>query len=217
MAIRCLRGFFSLVPVLTLACVTTAFPQRKLNFSTVEFGIGPSLVSIHDNDPDIAIYPKASIAGSAGLVYALKKRLGVTAQVMYERKGGRTVHRPSAVEVPESKYNTTSSYLSFSPGMRRYLANTGVFVEGGPFIAFLFASETVKHVGAAKSEIKNPYASFDAGLSASVGYTPSRNRFQGWNFRLVNNLGVADINHHTGTKEWSNALSLIAGVRFRMR
>jgi len=208
----CLSGF--LVPILIGLFILPANGQRKANFSSLEFGAGPSLVGIYDNSSLTRRYAKLSATAGMGLVYAVKRDVMVTAHLMYERKGGIEKQAPSGIESFEKELNTTSSYISFSPGIRRYLGRSSVFVEGGPWIAFLFHSRTIQNE---QTEIGIPFTTLDMGASGSVGVTPRRRELKGWNFRLVNNLGLADVNHDTGTKEWTNALSLIAGIRIRQR
>lgn len=197
--------------------IAPAFGQKKANFRIVEYGAGPSLVAIYDNSSQVTRYPKLSGAATAGLVYSIKRNLSVTAHVMYERKGGKARLVPQDIEAPEIEFNTTSSYLTFAPGVRRYLGSSGVFVEGGPFIAFLFASNTKRYSNGIETHLRNQFTTVDVGFSGSIGVTPMRRQLKGLNFRLVNNLGLVDVNHRTGVKEWTNSLSLIAGMRIRTR
>jgi hypothetical protein len=200
------------VPVILLVAIMAASAQRKLNFRSVEMGLGPAMVSIHDNDPLTDRMPKPSFAASAGLVYSLKRNLFITNHVMYELKGGEVMKYFRDGEIPPAYYNYSLSYLSVAPGVRRYIrTKSSVFIEGGPFIAFLMGSNGQKRFSV------NPFSTFDGGVSLSVGYTPNRPQYRGLNLRLVNNTGLRDIGLDTGTKEWTNSLSLIIGMRVRMK
>lgn len=175
------------------------------------------MVSIQDNDALIQREFKPSFALSAGLVYSLKRNLRFTAQAMYELKGGKAVQRFDDAEVSPALYNTHSSYISFIPGIRSYLGKSAWFIEGGPYVSFLLFSGTRRTVDGYESQWGNPYTSLDAGLSFSIGVTPMRLVQRGFNMRLVNNLGLVDINHHSGTKEYNTSTSLIVGMRIRTR
>jgi hypothetical protein len=209
-----LRGL--LVPLAILLAVGSSQGQRKLNFRIFEFGAGPAVVSIQDNDALIQREFKPSFAASAGLVYSLKRNLCFTAQAMYELKGGKAVQGFEDEELPMAQYNTNSSYISFIPGIRKYLGRSALFLEGGPFVAFLMGSRTRRTLDGNQSQWGNPYTAFDAGVSFSIGITPLRQQLKGLNMRLVNNIGLADIDHHSGTKEWTTSTSLIIGMRIKM-
>jgi hypothetical protein len=201
-----------LLPVVLWLTVLTAAAQRKLNFRTVELGLGPAMVSLHDNDPLTDRLPKPSFAASAGLVYSLKRNLFITNHVMYELKGGEVNQHFHDSEMPPRYYNYSLSYLSVAPGVRKYISTkSSVFIEGGPFIAFLLGSNGIKRFEA------NPISTFDGGVSLSVGYTPRRPQYRGLSMRLVNNTGFKDIGLDTGVKEWTNSLSLIIGMRLRIK
>jgi hypothetical protein len=205
-----------MVPLAVLLTVGSSQGQRKLNFRIFEFGAGPAVVGIQDNDALIQRQFKPSVAASAGLVYSLKRKLAFTTHVMYELKGGKAIQYFEDSELPPVFHNTNASYISFIPGIRRYLGNSSVFIEGGPYVAFLITAGTRRTANGVEQRWGNPYTAFDAGLSASIGVTPMRQQLKGFSMRLVNNLGLADIDHHSGTKEWNNSLSLIVGMRIKM-
>jgi hypothetical protein len=206
-----LRAVFILFLALMLNIVPAA-AQRRLKFRTLEMGLGPAMASLHDNDPNTNRIPKPSFAVSGGLVHSLKRNLFITNHVMYELKGGEALQNFPDTESPPKYYNYSLSYLTVAPGVRRYLRTNGsVFLEGGPFISFLLVSNKVRLYSV------NPFSSFDAGMSLSIGYTPKRKDYKGLTFRLVNNTGFKDVGLDTGWKEWTNSLSLIVGIRIRMR
>jgi hypothetical protein len=211
MSKTCFNGIFASC-LLVLFSMTSAVGQHKLNFRIFEFGAGPSVVAIQDNDPLSFRYAKPSFVASGGLVYSLKRRLSFTAHAMFELKGGRTTQTFEDETAPIS-YDTYSAYITFAPGIRRYVGNTGFFFEGGPFLSFLFGSRYTRD----GSRYGNPYAPLDAGLSASIGLTPRRMLYKGLNLRLVNQFGLMDIDHHTGTKETTYMTALILGMRIRLR
>jgi hypothetical protein len=192
--------------------MTAASGQHKINFRIVEFGGGPAMVSIQDNDPYTLRYPKVSFVASGGLVYSLKRKLSFTTHAMFELKGGRMT-RTFANESDPIAFNTYSSYITFAPGIRRYVGDSGFFLEGGPFVSFLLFSHNSRN----GVRYGNPYAPLDAGLAASIGVTPRRILYKGLNMRLVNHFGLMDIDHHTGIKEFTYTASLIIGMRVRLR
>lgn len=212
------NGFLKSLLALGIAWLlsqATAFGQQ-LNFRWVEFGAGPAMVSLHDNDPRIDRIAKPSFAASAGLLYSLKPNLFITTHAMYELKGGKAVQDGNNPELTPIRYDITSSYLTTVVGVRQYLAGGGVFVEAGPYIAFLLSSSRKFETTAAGARIGRQFTSVDAGGSFSVGYTAARPRYSGFNIRLVNNVGMTDIDLDTGTKEWTNSLALILGMRIQM-
>jgi hypothetical protein len=207
------KGYLKTILLVTLVCALTAgaaFGQRKLNFRSVEFGLGPAMVSLHDNDPLVNNSPKPSFSASGGLIYSLKRNLYITTHAMYELKGGKSVQNFPNGEGTPIRYNTTSSYVTFAPGVRRYLFDGDVFLEGGPFVSFLLNSTSSRNPNSYRP------ATIDTGASFSIGYTPYRPQYNGLNFRLVNNVGLNDMNLRTGTKEWTNSLAFIVGYRIRM-
>ena len=201
-----------LAVVLLMASIAVS-AQRGWHSSTLEVGAGPSAVTIFDNDSRSHWAPKLSGAASLGLAYAVKRNLSFTAHAMLERKGSNLTEIPEDVESPEQNINITTSYISFIPGIRQYLGDSGFFIEGGPFVAFLLSSKATQD----SYGRGGPFASVDAGISGSIGANPFRSSLKGWHFRLVNNLGLIDANHRTGRKETTNSLSLIVGMRMRTR
>jgi hypothetical protein len=204
-------GLFT-ASLLVVLSMTAAWGQHKINFRIVEFGGGPAVVAIQDNDAYTLRYPKASLVASGGLVYSLKRKLSFTAHAMFELKGGRTTQTFEDESDPVA-YNTYSSYITFAPGIRRYVGDSGFFLEGGPFVSFLLFSKNSRN----GVQYGNPYAPLDAGVAASIGVTPRRILYKGLNMRLVNHFGLIDINHNTGIKEFTYMASLIIGMRVRLK
>jgi hypothetical protein len=201
-----------------MVCSQAVYSQRKKpRLSTLEFGAGPSMVSVFDNESKTDWRPKLSGAAGIGLVYPIKRNLSITAHTMIERKGGKVTDRTRDAEFDIEDFNITSTYISFTPGIRRYLGDAGFFIEGGVYVAFLLDSKMSPVVTVMRPPTTGPFAAIDAGVSGAIGVTPYRTKLKGWNFRLVNNLGLSDANLQTGTKESSNSLSLIVGMRMRMR
>ena len=208
---------------LTMLCANSAsgqgnhrkfYPgQRRINSQLFEIGAGPSITSIQDNDPLLLPYGLPSFAASVGLVKAFTTKWCFTLQTMYELKRSKATQHFPDVESEPASYYVTTSYVTFSPSLRRYFGDTGVFLEGGPFVSFLLLGRKMMNDGG----IGSPYAATDVGITTSIGLTPWRKVPKGFNLRLVNNIGLQDIDHHTGTKEWTQSTALILGMRFKMR
>ena len=210
-----------LLTLIALWVCSPLFSQTKK--MEIKFSIGPSVAIIY---PIIKnhYYPIAGYSAGAAFQYNFTKNMGVNIGIDFEEKGAHYTDNRFPPGLGTTRvFNLKYDYISIPIN---YIAFFGkkvqFFMEGGGYIAFLFANNITKYDNSTNTVIKTSVIKYsqtiDAGITMGLGLSIPIKKRLAITIAAKNKLGLVNtskenILYDRPTK--MNATSFLVGMNYK--
>ncbi|NNT72892.1 PorT family protein [Flavobacterium sp. IMCC34852] len=201
------------------------FAQSKLK---VGFNGGLTYSSFRGNPQIETLDAGVDFLVGVSFEYQLKDRLSLVANINYDRKTATDNPYLEIIENPDDpgfygrvKIKFQNQFISL-PILVKYKfgTNDSFYVNGGPFLSYMFKSELSNDYDNVTSDETDNYKTLDFGLTIGLGKTFKLKNGNGISVEIRENLGLSDISDVPIVGDGSiktNSLNLICNYSFDLK